>query len=157
MKPDPKQIALSLYEAAVPIFVTLKEEISAESPSVTNHPVVKELTFTQLRLLMAIEHGRDQVGKLARGTGIAQPAISRTVDTVINMGYIQRSPHPDDRRQILLSLTAKGRDATDRVREKAAETYVAAIEALSPEDQQKLGEGISVLLRVISNAQKDQR
>ncbi len=157
MKPDPKQIALSLYEAAVPIFVTLKEEISSESPSLTAHPVVKELTFTQLRVLMAIEHGRDQVGKLARGTGIAQPAMSRTVDNLINLGYVQRAPHPDDRRQILLSLTAMGRNAADRVREKAAESYVAAIEELSLEDQQKLGDGISVLLRVISNARKDER
>ncbi len=157
MKPDPKQIALSLYEAAVPIFVTLKEEISSQSPSVTAHPVVRELTFTQLRILMAIEHGRDQVGKLARGTGIAQPAMSRTVDNLINMGYIQRSPHPDDRRQILLSLTPKGRNATDGIREKASETYISAIEALSPEDQNKLAEGISVLLQVISNARKDDR
>ncbi len=156
MKPDPKQIALSLCEAAVPIFVTLKEEVSSESPSLTPHPVIKELTFAQLRILMAIEHGRDQVGKLARGTGIAQPAISRTVDNLINLGYIERTPHPADRRQILLRLTAMGREAVIRVREKAAEAYVAAIQALPLEDQVKLGEGVSVLLRVIANARKDE-
>ncbi len=157
MKPDSKQIALGLCEAAVPIFVTLKEEISAESPSMTNHPVVKELTFAQLRILMAIEHGRDQVGKLSRGTGIAQPAISRTVDNLIHMGYIERAPHPADRRQILLRPTAKGREATHRVREKAAATYTAAIEALPVEEQVKLDEGIAILLRVIANARKDER
>jgi DNA-binding MarR family transcriptional regulator len=155
MKRNPKQLAVSLYEAAVPIFVTLKEEISSQSPSVTAHPVVKELTFAQLRILMAIEHGRDQVGKLARGTGIAQPAMSRTVDNLINMGYVQRATHPMDRRQILLSLTAKGLEATDRIRSKAAERYVAAIEALSPQDLQTLDEGITVLLRVIAEARKD--
>jgi hypothetical protein len=51
-------IALSLYEIAGPIFVSLKEEVNPARYKVRSHSDVKEPTFTQLRILLAIEYGK---------------------------------------------------------------------------------------------------
>jgi DNA-binding MarR family transcriptional regulator len=149
MKMKPLDAALSLYEIAGPIFVSLKEQVNPESHPARSHPEAKELTFTQLRLLLAIEYGKDQVGKLARSAQVAQPAMSKAVDRLIRLDFVRRDPHPTDRRQIKLSLTAKGTALTRRVRLKAAEKYVDAIENLSASDQKKLLDGIAVILGVI--------
>jgi len=148
-------IALSLYDIAGPIFVSLKEQLKPASPKVRSHPEVKELTFTQLRILFAIEYGKDQVGRLARSARVAQPAMSKIVDHLIRLGFVRRAPHPTDRRRITLSLTAKGSAMTGRIRLKAAEKYVDAIENLSPSDRKKLLDGIAVIFQVIEETRKE--
>jgi DNA-binding MarR family transcriptional regulator len=155
MQLKPLEMALNLYEIAVPIFVSLKEQVHPASPKARSHPDVKELTFTQLRILLAIEYGKDQVGKLARSAQVAQPAMSKTVNRLIRLDFVRRDPHPTDRRQIKLRLTPKGAAMTRRVRLKAAEKYVDAIKNLSASDQNKLLDGIEVILDVIENTRRE--
>ncbi len=155
MKYEPLDIALSLYDIAGPIFVSLKEQLKPASPKARWHPDVKELTFTQLRILLAIEYGKDQVGKLARSARVAQPAMSKIVDHLIHLGFVRRDPHSTDRRRIKLSLTSKGTAITGRVRRKAAEKYVDAIKNLSPDDRQKMLEGITVIFDVLEKTRKE--
>ena len=109
MKVTPIDIALNLYEIAGPIFVSLKEQVNLGSDKARAHPNFKELTFTQApHPPSAIEYGKDQVGKLARSANVAQPAMSKIVDRLIDLGFARRDPHASDRRQIKLSLTPKG-------------------------------------------------
>lgn len=147
-------IALNLYEIAGPIFVSLKEEVNPASHKARSHPDVKELSFTQLRILLAIEYGKDQVGKLARSAQVAQPAMSKIVNRLISLDFVRRDPHPTDRRQIKLSLTPKGTAMTGRVRLKAAQKYVDAITNLSRSNRQKLLDGITVIFDVIEKTRK---
>ncbi len=151
----PLDIALNFYEIAGPIFVSLKEQVNPPGDKVRSHPDVKELTFTQLRILLAIEHGKDQVGKLARSSGAAQPAMSKIVDRLITLNFVRRDPHPTDRRQKILSLTPKGAAMTRRIRLKAAEKYVDAIKSLSASDHKKLLSGIAVIFDVIERTRKE--
>ena len=155
MKLKPLDIALDLYKIAGPIFVSLKEEVNPASYKARSHPDVKELTFTQLRILLAIEYGKDQVGKLARSAHVAQPAMSKTVDHLIRLGFARRDPHPTDRRGIKLSLTPKGSAMTERIRLKAAEKYVDAIRDLSPRDRKKLLDGIAVIFDVLEKTRRE--
>jgi len=157
MQPSsPLTIAQSLYEIAVPIFISLKEEINSPGNAARSHPAVKELTFTQLRILLAIEYGKDQVGKLAKSAKVAQPAMSKIVDHLIRLGFARRDPHPTDRRQIKLSLTAKGAAMTQRVRLKAARKYVGAIKNLSASHRNKMLDGIAVILDVIEQTRHEE-
>jgi DNA-binding MarR family transcriptional regulator len=155
MERRPIDIARRLYEIAGPIFVSLKEEVNPGSKKARSDPAVKELTFTQLRISLALEYGRDQVGKLARSAHVAQPGMSKIVDHLIRRGLARRDPHPTDRRQIKLRLTPKGTAKTGRVRLKAAGKYVNAIKNLSPSDRQKLTDGIAVILDVIEQTRKE--
>jgi DNA-binding MarR family transcriptional regulator len=149
MYTKPLDMALHLYEIAGPIFISLKEQVHPASRRVRSHPDVKELTFTQLRILLAIEYGKDQVGKLARSAQVAQPAMSKMVNHLIRRDFVRRDPHPTDRRQIMLRLTPMGTAMTERVRRKAAEKYVDAIRDLSASDRKKLLEGVAVIRNVI--------
>jgi DNA-binding MarR family transcriptional regulator len=155
MKTTPLDTALQFFEIARPIFVSLKEEARAASPQPRSRPSAKGLTFTQLRILLAIEYGKNQVGILARSGQVAQPAMSKIVDLLIRRGFVRRAPHESDRRKILLSLTAKGSAVTWQIRLKAAERYVAAIKALPHQEKERLAEGLAIISKVIQRSQKE--
>lgn len=112
-------------------------------------------TFTQLRVLLAIQKGFNQVGVLARLGTISQPAVSKMVDGIVRLGLLRRDPHPEDRRQILLGLTEKGEAAVAAARFRAALRYVQAIRKLSESDRTKISEGIRVILEVIGASHKE--
>ena len=48
---------------------------------------------------------------LAKGLGISKQAVSQLIDTMVMRGYLDRTPDPEDRRRMLLTLTARGEAA----------------------------------------------
>lgn len=65
------------------------------------------------------------VTEIAAHLGFTRQAASQIADELEAKGYVRRSPHPDDARARLVTLTDKGRRCT-----RAAED--AALEALRP-------------------------
>ena len=45
--------------------------------------------------------------------GVTKQAVSLVIDTLVNRGYLDRRPDPDDRRRVDLELTDRGREAVD--------------------------------------------
>ena len=65
----------------------------------------------QKKLLSAI--GRNEPATLndvARTIGRGAPAVSRSVDTLVRAGLVERTQDPNNRRRLDLRLTPKGRD-----------------------------------------------
>jgi len=56
-------------------------------------------------------------GQLVRQLGVTKQATGQLVDTLVARGYLERRPDPDDRRRMLIELTARGRAAAAEVRE----------------------------------------
>lgn len=48
-------------------------------------------------------------------TGVSKQTASQLVDTLVIRGYVERSVDPDDRRRVLLTLTERGRAASEVV------------------------------------------
>jgi DNA-binding MarR family transcriptional regulator len=65
-----------------------------------------------------------------------QGSPSRLVAGLIAAGHIQRAPSPDDRRKVALSLTPRGREVAERVRDVEAGLHAALRSLVS--DQQVL-------------------
>jgi DNA-binding MarR family transcriptional regulator len=71
--------------------------------------VKRRVTQTQLLLMLAIHaYARCSMGMLARSLHVSLPTVSGIVDRLSRDGYVRRLPHPSDRRQILVEVTAKG-------------------------------------------------
>lgn len=149
------ELAVSFYEIARPIFQTLKEEIRRTADQ-DAHSDAAGLTFAQLKVLLAIQLGKDQVGKLAHSLRVAQPAISRIVEYLLSQGFITRAPLAHDRRQVKLNLTPAGIELANRIRLRAARKYLPALEALSKAERSQLADGITVLLKVIEQTKSEE-
>src|SRR4051812_31150952 len=95
-----------LTDLAFVLMEILKQELKSAAKADTP-------TLTQFKILYMIKGGVLHVGKLAEALGITQPATSKMVDVMVKDGLLKRAPHPNDRRQIELHLTAKASASLD--------------------------------------------
>lgn len=69
------------------------------------------LVLGQLR-----DHGPMSPSELGERLIVTRATVTGVVDSLERRGYVQRSPNPDDRRGIIVGLTAAGLDVVARVR-----------------------------------------
>jgi len=62
----------------------------------------------QFHILRRVKSGKDSVSALADDRHTSRATISRTVDVLVNKGWITRTQNSDDRRHVNLSLTEEG-------------------------------------------------
>ncbi len=79
------------------------------------------MTVAQAATLEALEHGPLRLGELGRRLGIAPSTLSRNLDRLVERGFVERGPDPDDRRALRARLTESGRRAVDDVRRHEAD------------------------------------
>jgi DNA-binding MarR family transcriptional regulator len=73
--------------------------------------VLEQVTLSQYRVLVVLcSAGPLRSGELADRLGVHQSTLTRTADRLVAQGLIQRDPSPDSRREIIVSLTDRGRD-----------------------------------------------
>src|SRR5918911_5640737 len=88
---------------------------------------------------------------LAAIQGVSLPTMSSSVSAMVERGWVKRSAPGDDRRVVMIEVTATGRAALERV-SRAAESHLA--EVLAPLDvpaRRRLLGGLGVLRKVFAN------
>jgi DNA-binding MarR family transcriptional regulator len=85
---------------------------------------------------------------LAASAGVAQPTATRTLDALEREGVIERRPSTEDRRSVVVTLTARGRKLLDRKRKLVAAKRAAVYESLGDEER----EHAASVLRALANA-----
>lgn len=80
--------------------------------------------------LLELREGPMTVTELAGRLNIDRTNVSRLCGRMASLGEIQRSVHPSDRRARLVSLTAKGRRASDAIDDSSAEHFQGVLDQL---------------------------
>ncbi len=141
MKKTPS-LARELVDLAFLLTKTIKAEFRADAgPGVP--------TLTQFRMLHFVRGGGGRVGRLAAEFGISQPAASLMVEAMAREGLLKRVPHPADRRQIELRLTAKAAARIDAIRARAFAKIDARLGRLSAADRRALAGRIQEVSRLL--------
>ncbi|MFW8585643.1 MarR family winged helix-turn-helix transcriptional regulator [Rhizobium beringeri] len=82
----------------------------------------------QYPFLAAVDRaGPLTIGELAQAVGITQPGATRTTGQLLELGYVDMRPAPDDQRRRLVSLTAKGQDLVDHSKKVIWPRIAAAV------------------------------
>lgn len=89
-------------------------KLSARLIAVAHHFIsdspAERLDRAQRRLLNAIKaHEPATLGEVATVVGRGAPSVSRSVDSLVRAGLIDRVQDPDNRRRLALTLTEVGR------------------------------------------------
>jgi len=87
---------------------------------------------------------------LASLQGVSLPTMSSSISAMVDRGWVKRTAPGDDRRVVMIEVTATGRAALDRV-SRAAESHLA--EMLAPLDlpaRRRLLGGLGVLRKVFA-------
>jgi DNA-binding MarR family transcriptional regulator len=78
--------------------------------------VEQEVTLPQFRALVVLaSRGPVNSGALAEELSVHASTCTRLCDRLLAKGLLTRAPHPDNRREVVLAITATGRAIVDRV------------------------------------------
>ena len=104
------------------------------------HGLLTEPQFWGLEFLR--EHGPCPVHELADALHLQLSSTSGLVDRLVKMGMVRRERTEADRRVVLLSLTAKGRNTVEKDLEQKKKGFRGFCKPLSAEERYELIEMI---------------
>lgn len=105
-----------------------------------------QLSAARMGVLWIVHHsGPVTQQALAQGLDVSARNISALVDALVTAEYIRRSPHPTDRRAVLIELTDAGHTLMTATAAEHAELSAHLLEAVDPDDRAALERGIDAM------------
>ncbi|MQA28055.1 MAG: MarR family transcriptional regulator [Micromonosporaceae bacterium] len=110
---------------------------------------VGELTPGQFSALGSLDlAGAMTPRELADAERVRPPTITKIVAKLEAGGFVQRTPHPTDRRQVILAPTEQGREVLRQAR-RAREAWLAQrLAELTPDERATLRQAAEILDRI---------
>lgn len=111
--------------------------------------VDETITVPQFRLLVILSgYGPSNLARLADQLEVQPSTIGRMVDRLVTAGLIDRDPHPHSRRELIVSLSTRGREVVDTVTRRRREEIATVVAAIPPGERR----GLVTALRAFSAA-----
>jgi len=93
-------------------------------------------------------HGAMTIGDLAGAEKVQPPSMTRTVNTLSEMGLVVRTPHTEDRRVVLVDLTDTAEAVILESRRRKEAWLNREMSALSAAERQTLRDAAPILERL---------
>lgn len=104
------------------------------------------LTAARIRLLWELQHtGPSTQHALATRLEVSPRNITGLVDALEASGYVRRSPHPSDRRAIIVSLAASAESMMQQMQRDHADLTADLLGAVQPSDRAALERGVDAI------------
>lgn len=98
-----------------------------------------EVGAMQLRAMVVVaSRGTLSLGPLAEAVGISLSTASRMCDRMVEAGLLNRADDPNDRRQVVLTLTPAGQALVQQVMRERSEALTGVLNRLSKADRKRL-------------------
>jgi DNA-binding MarR family transcriptional regulator len=110
-----------------------------------------ELTLPQSQVLRVLRRGPLQTGQLAAELRISAPAITQLTDRLIRKGLIERRAAADDRRCVIVALSAAGRRLVDQFRQRRREIFNEALADLSEAERTQAFEVLEKVVKALES------
>lgn len=105
------------------------------------------LTEARVTLLWTLALGGPSTQQaLAEALSVTPRNISGLVDALEGHGYVRRTPHPSDRRAVLVRLTPKGDEVMTRMQRDHAELDADLRRAIAPERRDAFDHDIDAVI-----------
>jgi DNA-binding MarR family transcriptional regulator len=142
-------MVMAVRVTAVQLAPMLRDAITRLNRRVRQARPVGDLTVTQISALTSLELGGALTPReLADVERVQPPTMTKIVAKLEDRGLVQRSPHPTDGRQVILSATESGR-AVLAHHERARDEWLATrLAELTPEERDSLRRAAEILQKV---------
>jgi DNA-binding MarR family transcriptional regulator len=108
------------------------------------------VSLSQLSALATVaKEGPMTPGALAIRERVRPPSMTRVIASLVDLGLVDRTAHPADRRQVLVSVSQAGTDLIEAERKASREWLQQRLDALSPEQRQTLLEAADLMLAIV--------
>ena len=130
----------------------LRDAITRLNRRVRQARPVGDLTVTQLSALTSLElAGALTPRELADVERVQPPTMTKIVAKLEERGLVQRTPHPTDGRQVILSSTGLAREILGQYERVRDEWLAERLAELAPDERDVLTRAASLLIRLARN------
>lgn len=110
-----------------------------------------EVTDGQYAVLAFIDrHGAQTLRSLSEYERVKPPSMNRTVNCLVEGGYVVREPDPDDGRQVRIKLTPGGAETVRDTRRRRDAWLAKRVSRMDREQRRILSEAAEILRDVAS-------
>ena len=108
--------------------------------------IEQALSDTQLAALAALErHVTMSPGELAEHEKVQPPSMTRVIAVLEERSLVTRMPHPTDKRQVVLTVTAEGRELVRQARRLREAWLARRLQELTPQERATLRAAAPIL------------
>jgi DNA-binding MarR family transcriptional regulator len=112
-------------------------------------PANELLPVGQLSVLGSLlRNGPCSVGELAALERVQPPSMTRTVNCLVDGGYVERRKHETDKRQVVVALSPKGEDTLAADRKRRDVWLAQRLRELTPAERDLLRKAAPVIERL---------
>ncbi|MGN8244976.1 MarR family winged helix-turn-helix transcriptional regulator [Cellulomonas soli] len=90
-------------------------------------------------------------GQLAEAEHVQPPSMTRTVNCLVELGFVRKDEHPTDGRQVVVSLTEEGQAEVVETRRRRDAWLTARLTAMTPDERDRLADAIELLRRIATS------
>jgi DNA-binding MarR family transcriptional regulator len=127
----------------------LRDAITRLNRRVRQARPVGDLTFSQLSALTSLQlAGALTPRELADVERVQPPTMTKIVGKLEDRGLVARTPHPTDRRQVILAATEQGRAVYAQFERVRDEWLAQALAELTPDERGTLEAAARILQQV---------
>ena len=136
---DAVELADALHSAAIHLLRRVRSEDRASGVGPAQLSALSVLVFG----------GRMSLGDLAAAEQVKPPTMVRIVQALTEEGLATAKPDKQDRRKIVISATARGRELMMRARQRRVRALAELVASISQKEQEQLGEAVAVLRELL--------
>jgi len=143
-----RQDGLRFIEAEVGILVRRVKRVMADRAREV-HPDLHPITYFILSHLA--QHGALRAADLADAFGMDKGGVSRQVQALVDLGLVERHPAADDRRAILLDVSAEGRRRLEAMFRARSNRFDERLSTWSDEELSAFGAQLAAYNRALGD------
>jgi DNA-binding MarR family transcriptional regulator len=130
----------AVMDASRVLVAVIAQSIAAADPA---------LTMPQMRVLTIVSRqGPMNLNAVAQSLGVHPSNATRTCNRLVAAGLLDRRDDPEDRRNVVLTLTPDGRALWEGLMEHRRRSIEQVVRRLTPHERDQLAVGLTAFARV---------
>jgi len=91
-------------------------------------------------------------GALAVRERVRPPSMTRVIASLAELGFVSRNAHPDDGRQVLVSVSQAGADLVEAEKRASQEWLKLRLERLDPDQRRTLLNAADLMTAIVDES-----
>ncbi|WP_241385743.1 MarR family winged helix-turn-helix transcriptional regulator [Rhodococcus sp. CH91] len=109
------------------------------------------VSLTQISAMATLaQEGAMTPGALAARERVQPPSMTRVIASLHELGLVERTPHPTDGRQIIVTLSDAGKELLDDEAQAREAWLTERLEKLDPDSLGTLREAVGILTAIVA-------
>lgn len=109
-------------------------------------PALEDVTVPQFRLIvLVVTLGPTRSGDLAERLAVGPSTLTRNVDRLVSGGWVERRTGAENRREVLIAATTRGRDLVDEVSARRRDELATILQRVPESERPTVVAGMAAL------------